>query len=142
MVVINGECYLNYDFIKFDNFNNSHKSHSMILVRNQDYKSNNKLNKLKIEEKFIKESNQSKYMNSGVYFFKKNIFNLIPRNKKISLENNVLPNLIKKKKIKGIYSDDYFINPDDIANEALHLVKQKKSAWTFDHWVRPYGEVW
>lgn len=38
--------------------------------------------------------------------------------------------------------DDYFINPDDIANEALHLVKQKKSAWTFDHWVRPYGEVW
>ena len=39
-------------------------------------------------------------------------------------------------------SDDYFINPDDIANEALHLVKQKKSAWTFDHWVRPYGEVW
>ena len=123
MVVINGECYLNYDFIKFDNFNNSHKSHSMILVRNQDYKSNNKLNKLKIEEKFIKESNQSKLMNSGVYFFKKNIFNLIPRNKKISLENNVLPNLIKKKKIKGIYSDDYFINIGSKNN--LNFAKKK-----------------
>ena len=38
--------------------------------------------------------------------------------------------------------DDYFINPDDIAKEALHLVKQNKSAWTFDHWLRPHGEVW
>lgn len=38
--------------------------------------------------------------------------------------------------------DDYFINPDDIAKEALHLVRQNKSAWTFDHWLRPHGEVW
>ena len=35
--------------------------------------------------------------------------------------------------------DDYFIKPDDIAREALHLVNQNKSAWTFDHWLRPYG---
>ena len=34
------------------------------------------------------------------------------------------------------------INPDDIAREVLHLVNQKKSAWTFDHWLRPYGEHW
>ncbi len=38
--------------------------------------------------------------------------------------------------------DDYFINPDDIAREALHLVNQNKSAWTFDHWLRPFGEHW
>ena len=38
--------------------------------------------------------------------------------------------------------DDYFISPDDIAKEALHLVNQNKSAWTFDHWVRPYAENW
>ena len=38
--------------------------------------------------------------------------------------------------------DDYFINPDDIAKEALHLVRQNKSAWTFDHWLRPHGEIW
>ena len=38
--------------------------------------------------------------------------------------------------------DDYFIDPDDIAKEALHLVNQNKSAWTFDHWLRPYGEHW
>ena len=38
--------------------------------------------------------------------------------------------------------DDFFINPDDIATEVLHLVNQNKSAWTFDHWLRPYGETW
>ena len=38
--------------------------------------------------------------------------------------------------------DDYFIDPDDIAKEALHLVNQNKSAWTFDHWLRPFGEHW
>ena len=38
--------------------------------------------------------------------------------------------------------DDFFINPDDIAKEVLHLVNQNKSAWTFDHWLRPYGEHW
>ena len=26
--------------------------------------------------------------------------------------------------------------------EVLHLVNQNKSAWTFDHWLRPYGEHW
>jgi NAD(P)-dependent dehydrogenase (short-subunit alcohol dehydrogenase family) len=38
--------------------------------------------------------------------------------------------------------DDYFISPNDIAKEALHLVNQNNSAWTFDHWLRPYGESW
>ena len=38
--------------------------------------------------------------------------------------------------------DDYFISPDDIAREAFHLVNQNKSAWTFDHWLRPFGEHW
>ena len=40
-------------------------------------------------------------MNGGIYFFfKKEIFNFIPKNKKISLENDILPILIKKKKSK------------------------------------------
>ncbi len=38
--------------------------------------------------------------------------------------------------------DDFFIKPDDIANEVWHIVHQSKSAWTFDHWLRPFGENW
>ena len=45
MVVVNGDTYLDYDFKEFENFNKRNKSHSMILVKNINYKSNNKLNK-------------------------------------------------------------------------------------------------
>ena len=123
MVVINGDSYLDYNFIKFKNFHQSHKSNSMILVKNLNYKTNNKLNKLKIEKRFIKKSTNSKYMNSGVYFFKKEIFNYIPKNKRISLENDVLPELIERGKIKGIYSNGFFI--DIGLKKNLHFAKKK-----------------
>ena len=48
-------------------------------------------------------------MNGGIYFFKKKIFNFI-KNKKISLEKNILNQLILKRKIKGIFSNQYFID--------------------------------
>ena len=38
--------------------------------------------------------------------------------------------------------DDFFIQPDDIASEVWHITLQSKSAWTFDHWLRPFGENW
>ena len=38
--------------------------------------------------------------------------------------------------------DDFFIQPDDIASEIWHISHQSKSAWTFDHWLRPFGENW
>ena len=123
MIVVNGDSYLNYDYLKFKNFNIINKSHSMILVKNLNYKSNNKLSRLKIEKKIIKKSYYSKYMNSGVYFFKKNIFNVIPKNKKISLENDILPILIEKKKIRGMYSNDFFI--DIGLKKNLNLAKRK-----------------
>ena len=39
-------------------------------------------------------------------------------------------------------SDDFFIQPNAIAEEAWHLVNQKKSAWTFDVEIRPHAEKW
>ena len=38
--------------------------------------------------------------------------------------------------------DDFFIQPDDIASEVWHISHQSKSAWTFDYWLRPFGENW
>ena len=63
-------------------------------------------------------------MNSGIYFFRKEIFNFIPKNKRTSLENDILPYLIKNKKIKGIYSKDFFI---DIIKENLNFAKKINS---------------
>ena len=48
-------------------------------------------------------------MNGGIYFFKKKIFKLI-KNKKTSLENDILPNLIKNKKISGIKTKNFFLD--------------------------------
>ena len=123
MIVINGDSYLDYDFMKFSNFINTNKSHSMILVKNLSYKSNTKLSKLKISNKFIKIANSSNYMNGGIYYFKKEIFKLIPKSRKFSLENDLLPLLIKKRKIKGIYSKDFFI--DIGLKKNLNLAKKK-----------------
>ena len=39
-------------------------------------------------------------------------------------------------------SDDFFIKPARIAETALMLAQQDKSAWTFELDIRPFGEKW
>ena len=38
--------------------------------------------------------------------------------------------------------DEFFINPSRIAETALMLARQDKSAWTFELDIRPFGEKW
>ncbi|QQX86608.1 SDR family NAD(P)-dependent oxidoreductase [Cupriavidus necator] len=38
--------------------------------------------------------------------------------------------------------DDFFIRPDDIADEVWHVIHQPKSAWSFNVELRPFGEHW
>jgi NADP-dependent 3-hydroxy acid dehydrogenase YdfG len=38
--------------------------------------------------------------------------------------------------------DDFFIQPDDIADSVYNLTQQKRSAWTFELDLRPFGESW
>ncbi len=38
--------------------------------------------------------------------------------------------------------DDFFLAPDRIADTVLHLVRQDRTAWTFEIDVRPYAEKW
>ncbi|WP_313573665.1 SDR family NAD(P)-dependent oxidoreductase [Brevundimonas sp.] len=39
-------------------------------------------------------------------------------------------------------SDDFFIKPSGVADLASMLVRQDKSAWTFEAEARPFGETW
>ena len=48
-------------------------------------------------------------MNGGVYFFKKKFLKFI-KNKNLSLENEILPNLINKEKISGIVTNSFFLD--------------------------------
>ena len=47
-----------------------------------------------------------------------------------------------KRALRAGATADFFIQPSAIAEEAWHIVHQDRSAWTFDHWIRPYGEKW
>ena len=38
--------------------------------------------------------------------------------------------------------DEFFIQPEAIAGEVMHLIDQPRSAWSFVAEVRPYGESW
>jgi NAD(P)-dependent dehydrogenase (short-subunit alcohol dehydrogenase family) len=38
--------------------------------------------------------------------------------------------------------DDFFIQPDDIADTVFGITQQKRSAWAFEVEVRPFGETW
>jgi NAD(P)-dependent dehydrogenase (short-subunit alcohol dehydrogenase family) len=38
--------------------------------------------------------------------------------------------------------DEFFLAPDDIAATVVAVVKQPRSAWTFELDVRPFGEKW
>ena len=90
-----------------------------MLTKNKNYLSNNILANLNInKQSFIKFD--GKLMNAGVYFLKQKILKKIPK-KDISLENDILTNLIQKKSIKGKIIKSNFIDIGTYKN--INLVK-------------------
>ena len=51
-------------------------------------------------------------------------------------------NLERTRKAMPDKPDDYFMNPDDIAESVFFLTQQPASAWTFELDLRPFGERW
>lgn len=81
---------------------------SIALTKNQKQKSS-KLNRLSLKNRYIEYDKNGKFMNGGIYFFKKKFLKLIT-NKIKSLEHDLLPSLIKKKQICGILYDKFFLD--------------------------------
>ena len=81
-----------------------------------------KLNNLHLINNIVTTKKNSKLMNGGVYFFKKDIFKYI-ENKKFSLENDLLPKLISMKKINGKVFNNFFL---DIGSKDYLKIAQKK----------------
>ena len=107
-ILVNGDSILDINLTKFlpKNVNTLCK---MSLVKNENYVSNKKLSNLKLNKGQVMTTNSTiKYMNGGIYYFNNHIFNYI-KNKKMSLEEDVLPNLILKRKINGeIFNNVFF----------------------------------
>ena len=96
------------------------------LIKNNNYKTNKKLNNLNLKKKRLVYSNKNALMNAGVYYFKKKILRLIP-SKKISLEDEIVPKLINKKLLDGYkFSNKTFLDigtPNNFLNAERHLIK-------------------
>ena len=111
---INNFILLNGDTILPINFKHlikgiKNKIGAMTLVKNRNYKNNSKLTNLNLENGIVKIDSKKKFMNGGIYFFNKNILKYIS-NKRHSLENDLLKELIIKKKINGIATNQFFLD--------------------------------
>ena len=103
---------------------------SIALIKNNSNKDNKKLNNLKISDNILSYSKNASLMNGGIYYFKKDIFKYI-QNKNISLENEILPELINKKIICGKKFNEFFF---DIGTPKNFLKADKLS---YKHFFKP-----
>ena len=108
-ILINGDTYLEVDLNKLIKSCSKNSYGSIALIKNKSYKSNNKLANMGLKKNKVVYRKKSNFMNGGVYFFRKNIFKFI-KNKKASLENQILPRLISKRKICGLITKKFFLD--------------------------------
>lgn len=121
LFVLNGDTYFNVNFediYKFHLKNNSYFTMALREVKNAsrygavECDSTNKIQNF-IEKGVLSESN---CINGGIYIIRKEILKLVDYSKKVSLEKDIIPKILKQKQIYGYKCDDYFIDigiPED-----------------------------
>ena len=107
-LLINGDSFIDYDLKSFLKLEKKFVG-KILITKNKNYKSNNKLSSIFLKKKKIIFNKRSKNMNAGIYLFSKKIFKYINK-ETFSLENNIIPKLIEKKKLTGQFSNEYFID--------------------------------
>jgi NDP-sugar pyrophosphorylase family protein len=63
-------------------------------------------------------------INGGVYVFERKLLKMIPTRRAISLEGEVFPSLLAKKRVYGFTSDAYFLDigvPEDLGRAQREL---------------------
>ncbi len=130
-LLINGDSFIDIEYENIFKKKNNSKLINMFLVKNKNYKENKKLQNLDLDKSNVKFSKKSNLMNSGVYLCKKEILKLINDNQNISLEDEIIPDLIKKKRVGGKILEKSII---DIGIKK-NLLKAKKILKSF--FLRP-----
>ena len=124
--VLNGDSYLDVDFARFMEFHRSvgFVGASMILIKPEE---SSHYGSVSLEGNHIvdfleKSGEPGSKVNGGVYLFERKILDLIPSNKKVSLENEIFPKLALERQLSGFSHDGYFI---DIGRpETYHQFRQ------------------
>ena len=109
-IVINGDTFFDIDLSRVIDLKLNKNEIFLSLVKNHNYKSNKKLTFLKLNSNNqISYNKNSILINGGIYKFNKFFLKQIKK-KNYSLENDIVPKLIDKKKVKGIFFDNFFID--------------------------------
>ena len=130
-VLMNGDTIFDINLKLFTDSLKKGKIGTIALTKNKNQKSE-KLSNLISKKNIIYFKKNSSMMNAGVYYFKKSIFNYIKNNS--SLEDELLPKLIEKKKINGKIFKDFFIDIGSkhyLKNGAIKLKNQFKRPAAF-----------
>ena len=126
-ILVNGDTVFN---INLNDFLKSYKKKNLgcvALTPNNRNIHNYKLNNLSIKNNSLIYKKNSKLMNGGVYFFKKKLLTNL-QNKPMSLENELLPKLIKRGKLNGKIYKDFFL---DIGTPKYFRSSSKKLKYHF-----------
>ena len=125
-IVVNGDTFFDINLSKLINFKIKKNEILLSLVKNYNYKSNKKLIFLDVNKnKNISYNKKSNLINGGIYKFKKFFLNKLEK-KFYSLENDVVPKLIDKGRVKGMAFDNFFIDigtPKNLKTAKEKLVK-------------------
>lgn len=108
-ILINGDTFFKINMDKIFNYNLNNSVGLCVLTKQVQNSETVKLLNVNVSKRkiiFVKKSN---FINSGTYLFSKKIFNYLNL-KNQSLENDILPRLIKREKILGIKKNAIFFD--------------------------------
>ena len=133
-IVINGDTYLNMDFIDFIKFHDEKNGLVAIALAKVDdpYRYGSvKLDRNCRVIEFIEKSEKSLgNVNAGVYLFDLDIYRYMPDKDKFSLEYDLFPMLLETKRIFGYKNDCYF---RDLGTPEDYEIMQKELEVLNDH---------
>jgi D-glycero-alpha-D-manno-heptose-7-phosphate kinase len=112
-LVLNGDSYSKIDLGKFLDFHKLKKSDASLSLKkceNTSEYGNVIIKDNKIMNFLEKKESREGLINTGIYIFEPNIFDYIPSEKKVSLEEEVFPVLAKNGNLYGYIQDGYFID--------------------------------
>ena len=125
-LLFNGDTYFDINISKLLKTKFLNNICTIALTSNNEYEKNIKINNINLNKTNIIQfsNNTSNLMNGGIYFFNNKIFKFINK-KNCSLENDVLRDLIIRKKVHGIVFKDKFI--DIGSHKTIRFLKKNKS---------------
>ena len=120
-LLINGDTIFNININDFVKSLKQNLIGSIALVSKKENSKSFKLNNLALKKDLVTYSKKSNLINGGIYRFNKKIFKYLPK-KYSSLEEDILPKIIKKGLIKGKLFKNFFIDIGSLK----YLKKTKK----------------